>query len=83
MNIAVINSKGGVGKSTISIQIAATYIYGLTGKKVNHYEFDDENQDNISFKKSSIVDIHTQAVAKTDLREKLADILIDKKKYSY
>ncbi len=79
MNIVVINSKGGVGKSTISIQIAATYIYQLTGKKVNHYEFDDENQDNISFKKSSVVNIHTQTVAKTDLREKLADILIDKK----
>jgi len=78
MNIVVINSKGGVGKSTISIQIAATYIYQLTGKKVNHYEFDDENQDNISFKKSSIVNIHTQTVAKTDLKEKLADILLDK-----
>ncbi len=77
MNIAIINSKGGVGKSTISMQIASTYIFQATGKKVNHFEFDDENQDNISFKQSNIINTHTQKVEKTNLRDKLTDILMD------
>ena len=77
MNIVLINSKGGVGKSTISMQIASTYIFQTTGKKVNHFEFDDENQDNISFKKSSIINTYSQKVDKTNLRETLTDILMD------
>ena len=77
MNIVIINSKGGVGKSTISMQIAATYLYQLTKKKVNHYEFDDENRDNISFDKSQIVNTEAKQVARTNLRDTLADVLLE------
>lgn len=77
MNIVLINSKGGVGKSTISMQIASTYIFQTTGKKVNHFEFDDENQDNISFKKSSIINTYSKQVDKVNLRDSLTDILMD------
>lgn len=77
MNIAIINSKGGVGKSTISMQVAATYLYQLNGNKVNHFEFDDENKDNSSFDKSEIVTTFAQKVARTNLRETLTDILLD------
>jgi cellulose biosynthesis protein BcsQ len=77
MNIAIINSKGGVGKSTISMQIAASYLYQLNNKKVNHFEFDDENKDNSSFDKSEIVNTYTQKVARTNLRNTLVDILLD------
>jgi len=77
MNIVLINSKGGVGKSTISMQIASTYIFQTTGKKVNHFEFDDENQDNISFNKSTIINTYSKKVDKANLRENLTDILMD------
>ncbi len=77
MNIAIINSKGGVGKSTISMQIAATYLYQSTAKVVNHFEFDDENRDNLSFENSNIVKINTQEVEKSNLRENLTDILLE------
>jgi cellulose biosynthesis protein BcsQ len=77
MNIVIINSKGGVGKSTISMQVATTYIFQATGKKVNHFEFDDENQDNVSFAKSSIINVFTKQVTKTNLTNTLCDILVD------
>ena len=77
MNIVTINSKGGVGKSTISMQIAATYLYQLKNEKVNHFEFDDENKDNSSFDKSEIVNTFTQKVARTNLRDTLTDILLE------
>ncbi len=77
MNIAIINSKGGVGKSTISMQVAASYLYQLTNKKVNHFEFDDENKDNSSFDKSEIVNTYAQKVARTNLRTTLTDILLE------
>ncbi len=77
MNIVIINSKGGVGKSTISMQVAAAYLYQLNSKIVNHFEFDDENKDNSSFDKSEIVNTFTQKVARTNLRETLTDILLE------
>jgi len=77
LNIVIINSKGGVGKSTISIQIASAFIFESTGKKVNHFEFDDENQDNVSFKHSSIIQTFTKQVAKTNLTNTMSDILVD------
>jgi len=59
------------------MQIAATYLYAKSGKKANHFEFDDENQDNIAFSKSEIVNTYSSTVAKTNLRNKLTDILLD------
>jgi hypothetical protein len=77
MNIAVINSKGGVGKSTISIQVAASYLYMRTNTKVNHFEFDDENEDNKAFEKSEIINTFNEKVSRTNLRDRITDILLD------
>jgi len=50
LKVAVISSKGGVGKSTISMQLITPYLYEKNGSNpIAHYEFDDENQDSLSF----------------------------------
>ena len=77
MKIAVVNSKGGVGKSTISIQIAAIYLYKKFNTPIEHFEFDDENEDSKAFVNSTIINRHTQSVAKTNLRDTITDILLD------
>ena len=75
--IVVINTKGGVGKSTISVQVGATYLYATTRQKVEHFEFDDENQDAAAFYDSSILNIHHEKVERAELREKITDTLVD------
>jgi cellulose biosynthesis protein BcsQ len=75
--IVVINTKGGVGKSTISVQIGVTYLYAKTRQRVDHFEFDDENQDAAAFYDSSILNIHHEKVGRAELREKITDTLID------
>jgi len=77
MNIAVINSKGGVGKSTISIQVAASYLYDTFKLKANHFEFDDENEDNKAFEKSEIINTFNEKVYRTNLRDRITDILLE------
>jgi len=50
MKIVVISSKGGVGKSTISMQLVAPYLYEKNSKNpIKFYEFDDENEDSLSY----------------------------------
>ena len=75
--VVVINTKGGVGKSTISLQIAVPYIFKKTRIKVEHFEFDDENQDAAAFYDSTIANIHHEKVEKTELRDRITDILVD------
>jgi len=53
MTIAVVNTKGGAGKSTFALQIAASYFL-YNKKAVELIEFDDENKDAESFPNSSI-----------------------------
>jgi cellulose biosynthesis protein BcsQ len=77
MKIVVLNSKGGVGKSTISIQVASAYIFSKTGKKISHYEFDDENQDSMSFRSSEVMSVNASQVARTDLRSDITDIILE------
>jgi cellulose biosynthesis protein BcsQ len=77
MKIAVVNSKGGVGKSTISIQIASIYLYTKFNTVIEHFEFDDENEDSKAFVNSKVINRHTQSVAKTNLRDTITDILLD------
>lgn len=72
------NTKGGVGKSTISTQIVAPYLYKLHKTKVKYYEFDDENDDSKSFYDCEILDINQISVENSDLRDVLADILLEK-----
>jgi len=73
--ILVISSKGGVGKSTISMQIATPYLYINNDKKpISYYEFDDENQDHLSFKNSDLSVRESIEVSDNFLRDRLADI---------
>ncbi|BCD68412.1 ParA family protein [Nitratiruptor sp. YY09-18] len=74
--VAVINTKGGVGKSTISMQLIAPYLYQKSQNPVSFFEFDDENEDSISFEKSKLVWLERIGVAGQDLREELRDILL-------
>lgn len=72
----VLNSKGGVGKSTVAIQLLAPYIYERFGQVVKFYELDDENDDMKAFEGSSIVEFHKPCV-NGDLRDTMSDILLD------
>lgn len=78
MKIITINSKGGVGKSTTSMQIIAPFLYEMCGnKKVNLIELDDENEDSTTFAKSELVEAQRIQITGTDLDSKLLDIIVD------
>ena len=53
--IIIPQTKGGVGKSTVAMQIIAPYLYKKHGKKVTYIEIDDENNDSNSFTVTNIV----------------------------
>ncbi|MRJ02444.1 MAG: ParA family protein [Epsilonproteobacteria bacterium] len=74
--IAVVNAKGGVGKSTVSMQLIVPYLYQKGGNPISFFEFDDENEDSISFEKSRLVWLEKVRVAGQDMREELRDILL-------
>ncbi|QKF81129.1 division plane positioning ATPase MipZ [Halarcobacter ebronensis] len=54
--IIIPQTKGGVGKSTVAMQVIAPYLYKKHGKKVTYIEIDDENNDSKSFTRTEIVD---------------------------
>lgn len=72
----VLNSKGGVGKSTVAIQLLAPYIYDRFGQVAKFYELDDENDDAKAFEGSSIVEFHKPSV-NGDLRDTLSEIVLE------
>lgn len=75
LKVAVISSKGGVGKSTIAMQLVVPYLFERCGKRVvNHYEFDDENHDSSSFGASVLSRRGQVDVSSPLLKEELADI---------
>ena len=74
--IAVINTKGGVGKSTISMQLLVPYLYQKFNTPISFFEFDDENEDSISFEKSRLVWLEKVKVSGQDLREELREIML-------
>ncbi|WP_419770476.1 MAG: AAA family ATPase [Candidatus Marinarcus sp.] len=53
--IIIPQTKGGVGKSTVAMQIIAPFLYKMHGKKVTYIEIDDENNDSQSFTRTDIV----------------------------
>ncbi len=77
--IIVLNSKGGVGKSTTSTQILAPFLYIKNGQndKVNLIEFDDENEDNKSFENSEILTPKRVKIEGNDLDSALTDHVLD------
>jgi hypothetical protein len=54
--IIIPQTKGGVGKSTVAMQVIAPYLYKKHGKKITYIEIDDENNDSRSFTRTEIVD---------------------------
>lgn len=76
LKIMVISSKGGVGKSTTSMQLVAPYLYRKNDKQpINFYEFDDENNDCLSFGASELSKRQVVEVSTPILREKLTEII--------
>ncbi len=64
MIFIAINSKGGVGKSTLSNQILPAYLYEKNGKKTKLIEIDDENEDSKILCESKILDIESIQTSK-------------------
>ncbi len=75
LKVAVISSKGGVGKSTISMQLIIPYLFEKNNKQaVAHFEFDDENSDSSSFGASELTRREQLSVSSPLLREQLSEI---------
>jgi len=73
----IISSKGGVGKSTISMQVIAPYLYQHNGKEViNYYEYDEENNDLLSFADSNLTQRQKGSVSTPRLREEFTEIFL-------
>jgi len=73
--IIVISSKGGVGKSTIAMQLIAPYLYERSGNNaVSFYEFDDENSDSLSYGASILTKRDVVEVDSGILKEELTEI---------
>ncbi len=55
LKIIVVSSKGGVGNSTIAMQLITPYLYQKNSNKpIDYYELDDENGDYLSFGDSQL-----------------------------
>lgn len=77
MRILVGNTKGGVGKSTASVQVLAPFLFELGGNvSVPLVEFDDENKDAQSFANSTLIDARQISLDGTDLVGTLSDLVL-------
>ena len=75
LKIAIISSKGGVGKSTISMQLITPYLFEKNNNMpIHYYELDDENGDSMSFGASNLSIRKQLTVSSPFLREDLAEI---------
>ena len=54
--IMIPQTKGGVGKSTVAMQVIAPYLHNKHKKKIRYIEIDDENKDSNTFFNTKIVD---------------------------
>ena len=75
----VLNTKGGAGKSTVSSQIIAPFLYQLSSSAPIIYEFDDENQESRHFGGSTIFSSERINVGYRDLRDELTEIMLNNK----
>jgi len=67
--IIIPQTKGGVGKSTLAMQIIAPYLFKKHGKKITYIEIDDENNDSESFHRTDIVNkrmLRTNKISELD-----------------
>ncbi|MDD5051281.1 MAG: ParA family protein [Sulfuricurvum sp.] len=75
--ILTVSTKGGVGKSTIAIQLIAPALFELSlGKSISFYECDDENSDSLSYGASRLVNRNLVRVDTPFLRDELLEIML-------
>ena len=75
MKIIVASSKGGVGKSTVSMQLITPYLYEKNNfEPINYYECDDENQDLRSYGATELINRKQVEVETPYLRDELTSI---------
>jgi len=75
IKILTLSSKGGVGKSTIAMQIATPYLYRYNNNQpIKYYEFDDENKDYLSFQNSKLSERKSVEVSNEYLMDDIAEI---------
>ncbi len=72
----VLNSKGGVGKSTVAMQLLAPYIFSRFNEVSKFYELDDENDDASAYGASTIIEVHKLSV-NSDIKDTLSEIILD------
>jgi cellulose biosynthesis protein BcsQ len=76
LKILVLSSKGGVGKSTLAMQIITPYLYEKNAKeKINFFEFDDENIDILSYGASQLTNRESIDVEEFVIMDKFIEIL--------
>jgi len=76
LKIMVVSSKGGVGKSTVSMQLLTPYLFEYNNKKaISYYEFDDENNDCLSYGDSKLTKREIVEVSSSILRDKITEII--------
>lgn len=75
--ILVINAKGGVGKTTASIELFAPFLF-LRNKaeKVKIYSFDEENFLNNFYENSEILEICSKKVSAADMEDDISSSLL-------
>ena len=78
--ILVINGKGGVGKTTASIELFAPYLYLINNfEKASVFSFDEENFLNNFYEKSKILNIKAKRVNSIDMEETLSSVVLKDK----
>ncbi len=73
----VVNTKGGVGKSTVCAQALAPYLYSKTKTQTVIYEFDDENRESRHFGASKVLSSFAVPCSAGNLRDEITEILIN------
>lgn len=75
--ILCISTKGGVGKSTLSIQLIVPALFEMgANQRISLYECDDENSDSLSYGASKLVDRHLVRVDTPFLRDDLLELTL-------
>ena len=75
LKIMVLSSKGGVGKSTIAMQLIAPYLFKKRSQVISFYEFDDENSDCLSYGASKLTKREIVEVSTHILRDQITEII--------
>ena len=76
LKILILSSKGGVGKSTLAMQVITPYLYEKNLKeRINFFEFDDENVDLLSYGGSNLSNRESIDVEEFVIMDKFIDIL--------